>query len=155
MPCMQKQASPCDNQPAQHLVCPLESCQRVFKTKSACTSHVNSQHSGIDPSQLSSKERIFLPEQKNPCPAPANCSGIASLPSPPDLPPSMDVDAMQDILSDSIFLDMSWFEDHPPSRSSVESLHNQPDYHLTINGIIFSSLWPCSVLITHAHRYPM
>ena len=153
MPCTQKQASPCDNQPAQHLVCPLESCQRVFKTKPACMSHVNSQHSGIDPSQLDPKEHIFLPEQKNPCLAPANRSGITSLHSSPNLPPSMDVDAMQDILSDSIFFDMSWFEDHPPSRSSVESWHNGPDYHPTINDIIFLS--PCSVLITHAHRYPM
>ena len=92
-------------------------------------SYINSQHSGIDPSQLGSKEHIFLLKQKNPHLASANCSGIASLPSSPDLPPSMDVDVMQDILSDSIFFYMSQFKDCPPLRSSVESLHNRPDYH--------------------------
>ena len=103
MPCAQKQAFPCDNQPAQHLVCPLESCQRIFKTKSACMSHVNLQHSGIDPSQLSSKEHIFLLEQKNLCLAPANCSGIASLPLSPNLPSSMDVDI--DMQINGVFCD--------------------------------------------------
>lgn len=137
MPHTQKQASPSDNQPVQRLLCPLETCQRVFKTKSACTSHVNSQHSGVDPTLLGSKQRIFLPAQKTPHPALANRSGIASLPSSPSNspPPPMDIDAMHDILSDSLSFDsMSQLEDR---RSSiVESSHNGPDHHPTINGTI-------------------
>jgi hypothetical protein len=125
--------------PSQRFLCPVETCQRACRSKTAWTKHLRSVHAHVDFSKFQSQNTIIdLPHVSSQ--TLENSRALGSLPTSPVTPNLNRDDAhaeydfeMGDVAHDAAGSDFF----HSDSRSSpppASEVGDNKDYHPIING---------------------